>query len=135
MAISYWDYWRDTGTSTTGGNFWSDIDTSNSTSTSATYDGQWVYATATHYVRKVRKILVKAPSKWGKAIRAAYTRLVNDETNTGWKVTMWIKGKIDITDPDVEVRSMEDFIPLLKSRASPSDRRMIDDFFDEFGYA
>ena len=130
MAVTYWDYWGDS-TGGTLGDAWFSTNTT-TTSTGTSYIGT-TWASCTTTARRVRQVIVKTPKKWSKAIRAAYTRLVNDETDTGWKVTMWISGKIKITDPDVEVRSMKDFIPLLKSRASPEDRSLIDKFFEKAG--
>jgi hypothetical protein len=46
-------------------------------------------------------------------------------------VTLFIKGNVLITDPDVEKRKMEDFVPLLKKRASATDIELINKFFEE----
>jgi len=61
----------------------------------------------------------------------AFVKLVNMETKTGWLVTMVIKGDIIITDPNIETRTMEEFVPLLRWDASRNDNAKIDMFFDE----
>jgi hypothetical protein len=62
---------------------------------------------------------------------ADYVYLVNDATRTGFKITMVIHNDdIDITDPNVEKRDMEDFVPLLLSRASAEDQEKIRAFFE-----
>ena len=122
MATTYWDY-NGTGSTTTRSDW---IGSTANWTTTAT-DTAW------SAYRTVRTILVEAPKSWGEAIQAALTKLVNDETDTGWTITMWIRGDIKITDPNIERRSMKDFVPLLKHRASERDRSLIDKFFDKFG--
>ena len=67
--------------------------------------------------------------------RANFTKLINDDTDTGFTVEMWISGDIKITDPSIERRSMADFMPLLLSRASAADQDTIRKFFDRHGAA
>ena len=78
-----------------------------------------------------REILVEHPEKWSEEDHKDYINLVNSETKTGWRGKMLIRGDIKIIDPNIEVRSMRDFIPLLKDRASAEDKQKIDDFFQE----
>lgn len=81
------------------------------------------------YVRfQPRKLLIPIPEKWTEEQSSAFVRLVNVETHTGWTVELVIKGDIVITDPDIEKRSMVDFIPLLKSKATYSDKEKINNF-------
>ncbi len=122
MAIWYdWDS-TTSGTSTNAGNYsiiWS------STSTASTWQP---------YPRVVtKKVYVKPPEHWDRKIGQAYVKLVNDETNTGWKVTATIWGDIEIHDPYADVRDMKDFIGLLKARAPIEDRKKIDAFFKKVG--
>lgn len=120
MAIHYWD---NNSTSTTGGT-WTGTGTTSFTDTSTTM---------THYyVQKPRKILVTEPENWDEEASDAFINLVNNHTNTGWKVTLRIKGDIDIIDPDIDVRTMEQFIPLLKSKAHHHDIVKINEFFDNY---
>lgn len=133
---TFWDYNSDTsawptGTSTTtGGYTHSHISTGTSTSTTSTTS---TANTITYYRQVIRKYLITAPVHWTKEVRANFTKLVNDDTETGFTIEMWIDGNIEITDPTIDQRSMEDFVPLLKSRASLKDRDLIDSFFALFG--
>lgn len=132
----YWDY-STTSTTTTQTASWWDSQlrpsattyTTTSTSTTTTSASTW---TCVYYVQP-RAYLVEPPDHWDEATLASFVRLVNDETKTGFTVTMVIKGEILITDPDVELRAMADFVPLLKRRANATDRAKIDAFFAEFG--
>jgi len=125
MATDYWDYWNDatgyTGTATSG-------TLTTGTATTGTYT-TWYDATSSTPI--VRKMLVRIPESWGKSKIAAYTKLINDDTNTGWTVEMIITGDIKITDHSIEVREMKEFVMLLKQRASQTDRHTIDDFFKD----
>jgi hypothetical protein len=73
-------------------------------------------------------MIVTVPDWWGEDEKAALTRLVNDETNCGWKLQMWMRGSTDVVDPRVGHCSLADFIPMLKKRASEADRAKIDAF-------
>jgi hypothetical protein len=119
MAIHYWDPdWTSTTDTSTG---W-DINCTNTDTAASRYE--WV----------VRTYLVEAPAHWTEEDQDAFTRLVNIETHTGFKVVMWIRGgDILITDPNVERRTMADFVPLLKAYGSQADRDAINAFFDEHG--
>src|ERR1051326_182317 len=64
-----------------------------------------------------RQLLVTNPKKWTKKTRLAFAELVNRKTRTGWIVTMIIDGEITVCDPNIERRSMRDFVPLLTWRA------------------
>jgi hypothetical protein len=130
MADNYWDYWR-TGI----GNALTDTGT---TSNNWYYTGLpfgWGTGTTTtsSYVPIVikREILVEHPEHWTEEQGLAFVELVNIKTKTGWTVTLFIKGNVLITDPDVEKRKMEDFVPLLKKRASATDIELINKFFEE----
>ena len=81
------------------------------------------------YTSITRIILVKVPKKWTKIQNLKFTGLVNKETNTGWIVTLIIEGKVVITDPNVERRTMAEFIPLLKDKANSVDIKKIRKFF------
>jgi hypothetical protein len=137
MAPNYWDYqttsntttgtyytpkiWQSSGTtSTTGGN-WTNSPT---TSTWGNTDRVYYYS-----VVRVEKCLVRPPEHWGEAEIAGFTRLINDETKTGWKIEMWINGDIKITDPTIQIRDMAGFLPLLKQYANRQDLATIDAFF------
>ncbi|NIR52917.1 hypothetical protein GWO43_30320 [candidate division KSB1 bacterium] len=130
MAYRYWDYDKYIHDTTTSG-----------TSTDASWYASATSCTADTYsnsapltsdfYRVVRRILVTVPEIWKDLERALFTKLVNKETNTGWRIEMWISGDIDIVDPNVEVRALKEFIPLLKERATPEDCAIIDKFFEE----
>jgi hypothetical protein len=120
--VRYWNPY-DTGTSPTYN--YSPNDTT-ATST-PTFVPSWGYTTRT----VTRRILVEMPDGWGEEKSLAFTRLVNIETKTGWRVTLIIKGNIIITDPNVERRTLADFIPLLASVASYEDIKIIIDFFEK----
>ena len=143
MATNYWDYGFDTTdwtgstaggyTGSTTGDYTVLADTTITSTASTTGDWHWipVGTTATEYIP--RRIVVKAPSWWDVIARANFTKMINEETQTGWKLLMWINGDIDIVDPTVEVRTLRDFIPLLKLRASEEDKDLIDLFMDKYG--
>ena len=120
-GIDYWDPWT------------SSTDTAGSSTTSPTD----TYATDTatggryYYIQTVRKLLVPRPENWTDENQENFLRLVNIDTNTGWKVTMVIQGKILITDPDVEIRKMKDFYPLMKQYACSEDKIKINKFIEE----
>ena len=88
-------------------------------------------ASGYYYLPKPRRILVSTPEKWSEKDTLAFCDLVNKETRTGWIVEMVIRGDVIITDPDIETRTMEEFLPLLKNRASRSDVAKIEIFFKE----
>lgn len=124
-TIDYWDYnrhgsWTSGTTGTTSSSYTNAYDTSASPSY--------------HYYRTytVRKILITAPENWSEEQVMSFTELVNIKTKSGWIIRMVIKnGNITITDPDVERRTMNDFIPLLKKHCSNEDIQLINDFFSK----
>lgn len=128
MAIRYWDPWATSTNSSTTAPYsdgtWS---TWTNSSTSAT-GGGWYYTTT---VIVTRKVLVIEPEHWTDEIADRFLRLVNIETNTGWKVELRIKGDVLITDPSIEKRSLEEFVPLIKSKASGADLEKFNAFFAE----
>lgn len=130
MATDYWDYnkWSGTSSSASSTTYY---DTSGHTTGSSV---SFPSATgSTGFVRWIqKKYLVKAPKRWNKNQVLGFVELVNYKTKTGWFVTMVIEGgDILITDPDVEKRSMNDFIPLLKRDAGKADMELINEFFEK----
>ncbi len=121
MSSTYWDGWNGTSTGQStasyGYNSWG--------STATTYYPIWTYVT-------VKKFLVEAPKSWTDEAIDKFIRLVNIDTQTGFKVEMVIKGDVLITDPEIEKRSMKDFRPLFQSRASAEDNEKIKAFFEQF---
>ena len=61
---------------------------------------------------------------------AALTRLINDETDTGWKIEMWINGDVLITDMDIDIRTLKQWILMVKQHVTPADRAKIDSCFE-----
>lgn len=123
MAVYYWDYWTDQSPTTSTASDWT-------TPSGATGTGVWwSYTTTTMSV--VRKYLIKEPESWTDEVSAAFVHLLNDETNTGFKIEMLIRGDIRITDPSIDTRTMVEFVPLLKSRAVGKDRETVETFFEE----
>jgi len=127
MAAGYWD--TDTGT-TTGdlGDWWSFDSNITSTTSTVTTNMYWPVSADP---APPKRMIVNHPGWWNSEKTAAYVKLVNKETNTGWNIEMVINGDVAIVDPDIEVREMDEFIPLLKKHASVGDRRKIDVFFSE----
>ena len=124
VSVNYWNYLDDC--TTTGSPTHYRIDTTASSGTDAmsgsTYiSNELASGSACTYALEFKKILVVVPRHWPRPWIADFTRLVNDETDTGCKVTMVIEGDIDIVDPTVELREMGPFISLLRDRAIPSD--------------
>lgn len=126
-GIRYWDPWA---TSTTSSSDPTGTDTS---TTGRTWYHPVQTATSSGWYPQVitKRVLVPKPKKWTDKQSEAYVRLVNYETKTGWKVTMIISGDILVTDPNIEKRKMEDFIPLLKENANSIDIEKINKFFAE----
>ncbi|WP_157951654.1 hypothetical protein [Agrobacterium pusense] len=129
--IRYWDY------PTSVSNYWSTSGATTS-ATNATSSTRFYSASGTNsftsftnnvYVTVTRQYVVTVPEHWTREDCADLTLLINDETKTGFKITMWMEGDIDITDPSVEKRALEDFIPLLLSHAGHEDQLKIRSFF------
>lgn len=78
-----------------------------------------------------RQVLIEMPEHYEEEDVLALARLVNVHTKTGWVMGMIIMGKIIITDPRIERRTLKDFLPLLRRRASPTDLETIARFFGE----
>lgn len=114
---NYYPY--DTSSSTTN---WYDNDTSNTSNTPT-----WQYCRVIQ-----RKVLIEIPGKWDEKANNAFVELVNIETKTGWIVELIIKGKIIITDPNVEKRTMKEFLPLLKWGANTQDTKTIMAFLEKY---
>lgn len=133
MATTYWnpDSWN-TSTNTSVDTRISDTTASSGYNTlpSDTSSGATYYYWTT---RVVKRVLVREPDHWDKEDNEAFKRLVNIETDTGWKLIMTIKGDVEIADPNVEVRDMQGFIPLFKRRASVEDTKKINEFFNQKG--
>jgi len=117
MALDYWDC--DTTSPTWGG----------SGSTTGTETADYYYVSAP--VEWVKKIIVKTPKHWDKIKHAAWVKLVNQDTTTGWKVDMIIHGNILITDPSIEIREMNAFTVLMKETAGDLDKEKINEFFSD----
>ena len=118
MATSdYWKYW-DTGTS-------SDWTTTSDTGKCCNR--------ATWVIRTEKRYLVECPESWSEKIIAGFVALINDKTNTGFKVLMVIRGEIRITDPEIDCRTMENFVPLLRQHACKQDWTKIEKFFKTNG--
>jgi len=115
--VNYYPY-----TGTTGTNWTSSTEDYANTSTNYSSTTTWTY------VAFVRRMLVCAPKCWSKEVVLKFAELLNVETNTGWKVTMVIDGDVTITDPAIEVRTMENFLPLLRMRACLEDGEKIELF-------
>jgi len=115
------------------------IDPYNSTATTSTSDyypldegtAGGTSTTGDYRYRRVREILVEHPDDWSDEDHEAYVDLVNNQTNTGWKVTMLIKGEVKIYDENIERMPMLEFLPILKQKASKGDIGKIDTFFSE----
>lgn len=123
MAIWYWNDSTTTGTASTSA--FSIVYSTTATSTGASW---------TPYPRVITKrVFVKQPLAWDKQISDAWVRLVNEETDTGWKIEARINGDIEIIDPFIDVREMKDFIGLLTANAKTHDRLLIEEFFAEHG--
>lgn len=125
-------YWNG-GSATTTGN----------TNTNVTITGTWAsctnYATGacwtsntngvSYVVPTRRTIYVEMPEHYTDQDREEFADLLNNKANLGWKIKAIIKGKVCITDPNDEVRSLADFIPLLVAcAASEADVEKLNEF-------
>lgn len=88
----------------------------------ATTSSGWVYC------YQPKRYLVKNPVRWKQKGKDAFIKLVNDETSTGWKVTMVIDGKVEILDPNIEVITAKKFAAIMRWSASQEDKEKIDVF-------
>lgn len=75
-------------------------------------------------------MIVTCPKWWIRADTVACAKLINVETDTGWKITLIMYGDVDIVDPEIEKRDMCDFLPLLLSGASVEDIEKINAFME-----
>ena len=112
--------------------YWED----SSTNTESYTNSSWCYGDTTsnnvvYYYVPPREILVTEPECWTDEDGLAFIDLVNNQTRTGWLVTMRIKGDVLITDPRIETRTMKEFLPLLRWCANSDDRKKIAAFFEE----
>lgn len=126
MSVEYYDWSSTSSTTTDDWKWFSDT----SSSTSSYYR---IYSERPNriYSERPRRYLVSAPAHWTDEDNIAFVHLLNQETRTGFIVEMVIKGDILITDPNIEHRSMKNFLPLLRVRARGDDGRKIDEFFKQ----
>jgi hypothetical protein len=123
MSVRYWDYFNDTSSTTTN-NYYNTWSTS---STSTWCTGTTAYYTTSYYTPPPQRYIISGFDGWSDAARAVLTRLINDETNTGFKVTLWIKGDVEITDPGVMHRDLDWFLLRLRQVATAADYQKIAD--------
>lgn len=116
----YWDYWNSTSTTTTSTGSYHYYN--NWTGTATTGTTYWVPVQA-----PPQDYLITGFDDWSEAARATLTRLINDETNTGFKIRMWISGDVAITDPDIQIRDLDWFLLKLRQVATASDYQKIMD--------
>jgi hypothetical protein len=113
MAVRYWDYYRHC----TGG--------TSTTSTMPTWTGTATTASSTaiypQYITVVKNYVITGADGWLDEARANLTRVINDETNTGFKITMWMNGDVDIVDPAVTVQDLDWFLFKLRQVSCPTD--------------
>lgn len=88
----------------------------------------WITATGCSVWIQPRTIYVEMPEHYAPETCEAFASLVNSNDFGGWKVKAIIHGKVCITDPNDEVRSFADFLPLLRSKASGPAREALDVF-------
>lgn len=83
-------------------------------------------------VMVTRRIAVTHPETWTKEQSLRFVELVNVETTTCGKIELHIEGgKVLITDPAIESRTMAEFIPLMRRCASQTDLEKVDNFLKE----
>ncbi len=131
MAIWYYP----SGTDSTTSGAWSGqsaycVMTTTATNAS-TVSTNWGWSPYPRVVTK--RVYAKAPAHWNRSILRAFAKLINEETNTGWKVEALISGDIEIYDPYADIRDMKDCVGLLKARASIEDCKKINAFFKKVG--
>lgn len=131
MAVYYYDPTATggttSGTTTTGTGSSSNYTVVTITTCTSTSTGDDFYVSAP----RSREIVVEHPADWTDEQHKAYVNLVNEEAkSSGWRVTMLFKGgDLALVDPNIEIRKMKDFVPLLRHRANTEDRARIDEFF------
>ena len=114
---NYEYYWDSSGTSSTNNEeFYA--------SSTGTSENTWGWRMPYY-----KMYLIHVPKKWIKEDCLAYSDLINKKTNTGFKVSLIIDVHVIITNPEVETRTMKDFIPLLLSHANYRDATTIRNFF------
>lgn len=155
----YWDYNNSSTSTTTTSDFWGGLGGLNNFggTASTTYSNNRTQARPRYYTDNtlqgytdcsassgqlynyyrampvIRYYLIEEPEHWDEAIAASFTRLLNDETDTGFTVLMRIKGDIQVADPNIEHRTMANFLPLLRRYARGPDLEKINAFFAKFG--
>jgi len=77
-----------------------------------------------------RQVLVIVPEIWSDEDTLAYEKLIH-EIDTPWSIDMIIRGDVLITNPNIEIREMKDFIPLLKHHTAPCYVKRIEEFIKE----
>jgi hypothetical protein len=121
----YWNYWDETNstaTTTTSQYYSAWTCTSGTTSTCIS-----TYATsAATYSTWVERYVITGFENWSDMARAVLTRLVNDETRTGFKITLWARD-IEITDPRIMIRDLDWFLMGLRQVATAGDYQKIAD--------
>lgn len=115
-------------TATTGNGVYLTIEVTGDTCTCSN-SGDTTIVRVTHFpAPPPRRLLIPRPKGWTRDTELAFADLLNHKTRTGWIVSMLIDGEVVITDPNIERRTMEEFLPLLTWRASRGDKRRIDEF-------
>lgn len=77
-----------------------------------------------------RKFYVKIPKHWKRSQIDGFAGLVNEETDTGWKVTALVK-LVKLYDKSVEIISMTKFMAIMLKTAKASDADKIVAFFEK----
>ena len=128
MAANYWDYIHD---STTGDD-WISYDTASDATGATPHDAgiRWWYESTTTGTQYFRRYIVTGFKNWLKRHRADLTKLINDETDTGWTIEMWMDGDIDVCDPSIEIIKARAWWHKVRARANSRDLAKLDDFYE-----
>ena len=110
-------YWNDSTATTSATSAYASTSNAYTAATSCTA-GTINY---TIWIEKPRRIWVEMPEAWSQEWLDDWVRLVNIETKTGCKVLAMVKGKVCVVDPNDEIRSFEDFVPLFRSVCGKED--------------
>ena len=83
---------------------------------------------ANYIVMRQRPVWVEWPAHYSRDDILAFCHLVNHRTTTCGLFEALVEGRVTILDPNTEVRTLKDFLPLMKQYASAADRALVNAF-------
>lgn len=75
-----------------------------------------------------RKMFVENSPFWDDATVLQFVSLVNLKLSCGWRIDALIKGDVVIIDPNIEIRTMQDFMPLIYAGCGEVETGLLSEF-------